>query len=141
MMPMSWLHAEGLHLELPPLGENLADTVAHARTARQAASETTDTIPVESIPDSSTAPISSRSDLFPPLVPLARVQKLEAQMATLLHHIQPLMQRSIAEREECLERLMIQHTKRNIVEVHQCLDAFDLRVLAQPAPKVDVLTL
>ena len=38
----------GTRLELPPLGDNLADTVAQARTATQAAS--TDTTPVESIP-------------------------------------------------------------------------------------------
>ena len=37
----------GPHQELPPLGDNLADTVAKARTATQAAS--TDTTPVESI--------------------------------------------------------------------------------------------
>ena len=48
----------GPHPEFPPLGENLADTVAQARTATQAAS--TYTTPVESIPDSSTAPSSSR---------------------------------------------------------------------------------
>ena len=62
-------------------------------------------------------------------------------MATLLHHIQPWMQRSIAEAEERLERRMVQHTERKIVEVHQGLDAFDLRVLARPAPQVDVSTL
>ena len=70
----------GPRLELPPLCDNLADTVAHARTATQAAS--TDTTLVESIPGSSTAPSSSRSAPFSVLVPLARVQKLEAQMAT-----------------------------------------------------------
>ena len=63
--------------ELPPLSDDLADTVAQARTATQAS---TDTTPVESIPSSSTAPL-------PTPAPLARVQKLEAQMATLLHHI------------------------------------------------------
>ena len=103
---------------MPPLGENLVDTVAHARTSKQAASETTDTTPVESIPCSSTAPISSRSAPFPTLVPLARVQKLEAQKATLLHHIYPWMQSSIAEAEQCLEHKMDQHTERKIVEVH-----------------------
>ena len=46
----------GPRLELPSLGENLADTVAHARTATKANSETTDTIPVESILGSCTAP-------------------------------------------------------------------------------------
>ena len=59
--------------ELPPLGDNLTDTVAQDRTATQAACETTDTTPVESIPGSSTAPSSSRSAPFPALVPLARV--------------------------------------------------------------------
>ena len=54
--------------ELPPLGKNLADTVAHARTATQDASETTDTTP-----GSSTTPNSSRLTTFPALVPLARV--------------------------------------------------------------------
>ena len=57
-------------------------------------------------------------------------------MATLLHHIQSWMQKSITESEERLERKMVK-----IVEVHQRLDAFELRVLAQPAPPVDVSTL
>ena len=125
--------------ELPPLADDLADTVAQDHTATQAAS--TDTTPVESIPGSSTAPSSSRSAPFPALVPLARVQKLEAQMATLLHHIQPWMQKSITESEERLERKMMKFTERKIVEVNQHLDAFELRVLARPAPPVDVSTL
>lgn len=93
--------------KLPPLSENMADTVAHARTATQTALETTDTTPVKSIPSSSTAPTSSRSSPFPALVPLVRVQRLEVQMATLLHHIHPWMQRSLAEAEERLERKMV----------------------------------
>ncbi|TMX01568.1 hypothetical protein EJD97_024277 [Solanum chilense] len=125
--------------ELPPLGDNLVDTVAHARTATQAAS--TDTTPVECISGSSTAPSSSFSAPFPALVPLARVQKLEAQMAMLLHHIHPLMQSSIAKAEERLDWRMVQHTERKIIEVHQRLDAFELRVLARPSPQVDVSTL
>ena len=79
----------GPRQELPPLGENLIVTVAHARMDAQAASENTDTTSIEYIPGSSTAPSSSRSAPFPALVPLDRVQKLQAQMATLLHHIQP----------------------------------------------------
>ena len=114
-------------------------TVAQARTATQVAS--TDTTLVESIPGSSTALSSSRIAPLPALVPLARVQKLEAQMATLLHHIQPWMQKSITESEELLERKMVQFTERKIVDVNQRLDAFELRVLARPAPPVDVLTL
>ena len=62
-------------------------------------------------------------------------------MATLLHHIQPWMQKSITESEERLERKMVQFTKRKIAEVNQRLDAFELRVLARPAPPVDVSTL
>ena len=62
-------------------------------------------------------------------------------MATLLHHIQPWKQRSIVDAEERLERRMVQHTERKIAEVHQCLDTFELRVLARPAPQVDVSTL
>ena len=61
----------GPHLELPPLADDLADTVAQACIAMQAAS--TDTTPVESIPSSSTTPSFSRSASFPALVPLSRV--------------------------------------------------------------------
>ena len=62
-------------------------------------------------------------------------------MATLLHHIQPWMQKSITESERRLERKMMQFTERKIAEVNQRLDAFELRVLARPAPPVDVSTL
>ena len=62
-------------------------------------------------------------------------------MATLLHHIQSWMQRSITEAEERLERKMVQHTERKIAEVHQRLDAFELWVLARPVPPMDVSTL
>ena len=51
------------------------------------------------------------------------------------------MQKSITESEECLERKMRQFTERKIAEVNQCLDAFELRVLAWLAPPVDVSTL
>ena len=54
-------------------------------------------------------------------------------MATLLHHIQSWMQKSITKSEERLERKMMQFTERKIAEVNQRLDAFELRVLARPA--------
>ena len=95
-------------LELLPLGDNLDDTVAQDRMATQAAS--TETTPVESILGCSSTPSSSRSAPLPALVPLAMVQKLEAHMAIILHHILPWMQKSIAEAEERLERRMVQHT-------------------------------
>ena len=62
-------------------------------------------------------------------------------MATILHHIYPSMHKSITESEERLQRKMAQYTERNIAEVHQRLDTFELRVLARPAPPVDVSTL
>ena len=62
-------------------------------------------------------------------------------MAKLLHHIQPWMQKSITESEERLERKMVQYKERKIAEVHQRWDAFELRVLARPAPLVDFSTL
>ena len=58
-------------------------------------------------------------------------------MATFLHHIQPWMQKSITESKARMERKM----QRKIAEVHQRLDAFELRELARPAPPVDVSTL
>ena len=62
-------------------------------------------------------------------------------MSTLLHHIQPWMEKSITESEERLERKMMQFTRQKIAEVNQRLDAFELRVLSRPAPPVDVSTL
>ena len=67
----------GTRPELPLLGKNLADTVAHARTVTQATFATTDTTPVKSILGSSTSPSSSRSAPFPTLVSFTRVKKLE----------------------------------------------------------------
>ena len=96
--------------ELAPLADDLAYTVAQARTTTQVAS--TNTTPIDSIIGSSTAPSSSRTAPLPALVPLSRVQKLEAQVDTLLHHIQPWMQKSINESKERLERKMVRYTER-----------------------------
>ena len=62
-------------------------------------------------------------------------------MATLLFHIQSWMQKSITKSEARLERKMQQFTECKIAEVNQRLDSFELRVLAHPAPPVDVSTL
>ena len=53
----------------------------------------------------------------------------------------PWMQRSITEKEERLKRKMVQYTERKIAEVHQHLDAFELRMLARPSPSVDMSTI
>ncbi|KAG5591370.1 hypothetical protein H5410_041884 [Solanum commersonii] len=75
----------------------------------------------------SMGPSSSRStpQLGAAVVPLARVQKLEAQMATLLHHIQPWMQKSIAESEARVEHRMEDIMDRKVQAVNNCLDAFE----------------
>ena len=54
----------GPHAESTPLGDNKDDTVAQARTATHAASETTNITLVEFILGISTAPSSSRSAPF-----------------------------------------------------------------------------
>ena len=81
----------GPHQEVQPLGENLAAMVEQGQASNSASSETRDTTPVESIPGGSTASSSFLLTYFATLVLFARVQKLEAQMAKLLHHFQPWM--------------------------------------------------
>ncbi|KAG5599363.1 hypothetical protein H5410_030733, partial [Solanum commersonii] len=77
-----------------PIWHYLAHTVGQAQDVDPIIRDHTDTILASFSQATSRAPSSSRST--PPLgvivVPLARVQKLEAQMATLLHHIQSWMQ-------------------------------------------------
>uniref|UniRef100_M1DYJ6 Integrase core domain containing protein n=1 Tax=Solanum tuberosum TaxID=4113 RepID=M1DYJ6_SOLTU len=89
------------------------------------------------------APSSSRStpQLGATVVPFARVQKLEAQMATLLHHIQPWMQKSIAESEARMERRMEGMIDQKVEAVNKRLDAFELRVLERSAPATDLSAL
>ena len=62
-------------------------------------------------------------------------------MTTLLHHIQPWMHISIDEAADRIEKKMSQWTEWQIMEVHQHLDTFELRLLAWPAPTVDLKTL
>uniref|UniRef100_M1DJA2 Integrase core domain containing protein n=1 Tax=Solanum tuberosum TaxID=4113 RepID=M1DJA2_SOLTU len=95
-------------VEVPPLGSDLADTVGQAQGGDLNIPDHTNTVPGSSSQAASMAPSSSRftPQLGATVVPLARVQKLEAQMATLLHHIQPWMQKSIAESEARMEHRM-----------------------------------
>uniref|UniRef100_M1E150 Integrase core domain containing protein n=1 Tax=Solanum tuberosum TaxID=4113 RepID=M1E150_SOLTU len=91
----------------------------------------------------SMAPSSSRStpQLGPTIVPLARVHKFKAQMATLLHHIQPWMQKSIDEYEARMERRMEGMMDRKVQAVNKRLDAFELRALELSAPAIDLSSL
>ncbi|KAG5609557.1 hypothetical protein H5410_020838 [Solanum commersonii] len=88
----------------------------------------TDTIPTSLSQADSMAPSSFRStqQLGATIVPLARVQKLEAQMAKLLHHIQSWMQKLIAKSEARMERKMEGMMDRKIQAVNKRLDAFEL---------------
>ena len=79
----------GPRVEVHLLGENLADTAEQAQGADRAASEPTDTTPVEFSPGTRRALSSSRSTPSPALVSIARVQKIESRIATVLHYIQP----------------------------------------------------
>uniref|UniRef100_M1DFE2 Integrase core domain containing protein n=1 Tax=Solanum tuberosum TaxID=4113 RepID=M1DFE2_SOLTU len=62
-------------------------------------------------------------------------------MATLLHHIQPWMQKSIAEFEARMERRMEGMMDRKVQAVNKRLDAFELRVLGRSAPTIDLFAL
>lgn len=105
----------------------MADIVEQAHGADPVTSHSTITALVNSTSGTSRAPSSTRST--PPsaaFVSLARVQKLGATMPTLLHHIQPWMERAIADAENRIERKVDQ-------AVNQRLDAFELIILALPA--------
>lgn len=51
------------------------------------------------------------------------------------------MQKFIVEVEEKIEKKMAQQNKRQIMEVHRCLNAFELRVLTWIDPTIDLMTL
>ncbi|KAG5600567.1 hypothetical protein H5410_031937 [Solanum commersonii] len=127
-------------VEVPPLGIDLADTVGQAQGDDLSGPDHTDTVPGSSSQAASMGPSVSQSipQLGAAVVPLARVQKLEAQMATLLHHIQPWMQKSITESEARVERKMEDMMDRKVQAVNNHLDAFELRVLERPATAIDL---
>uniref|UniRef100_M1DZH1 Integrase core domain containing protein n=2 Tax=Solanum tuberosum TaxID=4113 RepID=M1DZH1_SOLTU len=127
-------------VEVPPLGADLADTVGQAQGGDPSIPDHTDTVSASSSQVASMAPSSSWStpQFGAVVVPLARVQKLEAQMATLLHHIQPWMQKSIAKSEARIERRMEGMMNRKIQDANKRLDAFELRVLERPDPTIDL---
>uniref|UniRef100_M1DB33 Integrase core domain containing protein n=1 Tax=Solanum tuberosum TaxID=4113 RepID=M1DB33_SOLTU len=62
-------------------------------------------------------------------------------MAKLLHHIQPWMQKSIAESEARMERRMEGMMDRKVQAVNKRLDAFELRVLERSAPAINLSSL
>ncbi|KAG5632237.1 hypothetical protein H5410_003954 [Solanum commersonii] len=59
-------------------------------------------------------------------------------MATLLHHIQPWMQKSIAEFEARMEQTIEGMMDRKVQAVNKHLDVFELRVLERPVLAIDL---
>lgn len=78
------------------------------------------TVPVHADPTQASSshaankPLSSSRSMLPSLklVPLAPVQNLEAQIATLLHDIHPWMKNSIEEAEDLIEKWVAKQAKK-----------------------------
>uniref|UniRef100_M1DCH1 Integrase core domain containing protein n=1 Tax=Solanum tuberosum TaxID=4113 RepID=M1DCH1_SOLTU len=85
-------------VDVPPLGADLTADVEQVHADDSSIPATTDAYASPST-STSQAPSSSRAtpSSGSTIVPLARVQKLETQMAMLLQHVKLWMQRSIAE--------------------------------------------
>lgn len=129
----------GSWIKVPLLGENLADTVELDQEADPSSPDHTDPTTSSYLHATNNAPNSSRST--PPIVsviPLARVQNLEVQMTTLLHHIKTWMQNFIVEAEDPIEKRMAKQMEQQIQAVHKRLGSFELPVLAQPALTIDL---
>uniref|UniRef100_M1DR12 Integrase core domain containing protein n=1 Tax=Solanum tuberosum TaxID=4113 RepID=M1DR12_SOLTU len=86
-----------LQVEVPPLGANLVANVEQMQGEESTSPATTEDAPASPSSAASQGPSSSKATPSSGYVvmPLARVQKLETQMATLLQHVRPWMQRSI----------------------------------------------
>lgn len=131
----------GTRVEVQTLGEKLTITIEQGQRADHDFYDPTDTTQVESTLGTSGAPSSSQYTSSAALVPISRVQNLEAQMAILLHHIHSLMQKSIAEAEDRIKKKIAQQIQWQILEVPQRLDAFEFRLLTLKAPSIDLMTL
>lgn len=59
-------------------------------------------------------------------------------MASLLHHIKPMMQKLISESEDIVEKRMEAVTYQKFQAFHKGIDAFELRVLEKPAHTIDM---
>uniref|UniRef100_M1DMY4 Integrase core domain containing protein n=1 Tax=Solanum tuberosum TaxID=4113 RepID=M1DMY4_SOLTU len=88
-------------VDVPPLGADLVDNVKQIQGDDPAPPTYTDDAPTS--PSQVVSRPRSSCRATPPsgaiVVPLARVQKLEDQMATLLHHVKPWMKKSNVESE------------------------------------------
>ena len=62
-------------------------------------------------------------------------------MVTLIHHMKTWILKSINEDEVRNQNRVAQQIEQKTRAVQQCLDAFELRVLARPTPTIDLTTL
>uniref|UniRef100_M1DXJ9 Integrase core domain containing protein n=1 Tax=Solanum tuberosum TaxID=4113 RepID=M1DXJ9_SOLTU len=124
--PSMWLIDEDTDGEYVPPPTRTSP--AAPRTTRNRSRQAPPSPATSQAPRSSRATPSSGSTV----ILLSRVQKLEAQMATLLQHVKPWMQRSIKESEARVEQMMEQMMDQKVQAVHKHLDAFELRVLESP---------
>lgn len=51
-------------------------------------------------------------------------------MATLLHHIQPWVHKSIADAEECIEKRVAEHSEQKIQTIQKCMTLLIFPTLA-----------
>uniref|UniRef100_M1DN02 Integrase core domain containing protein n=1 Tax=Solanum tuberosum TaxID=4113 RepID=M1DN02_SOLTU len=135
-------HAEGLE-SIVPMGEDLIHNVGHIQGDGLPTTDPTDEHPASSSQTVSQAPSSSRATPLSgtTMIPLARVQKLEGQISTLLHHLKPWMRKLIAEFVERAEKRMATMMDQKVQAVHAHLDAFEVKVLEMSAPTTYVTAL
>uniref|UniRef100_M1E1D4 Integrase core domain containing protein n=1 Tax=Solanum tuberosum TaxID=4113 RepID=M1E1D4_SOLTU len=121
----------GPQIDVPALGADLVADVEQMQGEDPTPSAHIDDVPRSPSQAASRAPSSSRAtpSSGSTIVPLARVQKFEAQMATLLYHVKPWMQRSISESKARMERKTEHMMDLKVQAVNKCMDAFELRVL------------
>lgn len=94
---------------------NFVDTIDLSQGADPNATNNTDPTPAFSSHIARRDP--TLSQFIPPsvaLVPLSQFQMLESQMATLIHHIHPWMQKSIGETEINIEKWDVMLAKHQI---------------------------
>ncbi|KAG5585795.1 hypothetical protein H5410_046229 [Solanum commersonii] len=129
----------GLRIDVP-LGTDLVDVVEQMQGDKTTHPVHTNDAPASSFQATSQAFSSSRAS--PPLgatvILLVRVQKLEAQMTTLLHHIKPWMRKLIVDSEARVKKMMEAKSDHKVEAVHKQLDAFELRFVERPAPTTDM---
>uniref|UniRef100_M1DFS1 Integrase core domain containing protein n=1 Tax=Solanum tuberosum TaxID=4113 RepID=M1DFS1_SOLTU len=118
-------------IDLPLLGAYLVADVEQMEGADPTPPATTDDAPASQTQSASQTPSLSRatSSTGSAILPFAHVQKLEAQIATLLQHVKPWMQRSISESETRMERRIKHMMNLKVQAINKYRDSIELRVL------------